>query len=245
MVKHITPVAAVLFDFDHMLMDTYYNCRAAFESALAEMSGRGYPPPDDFNYDNRRKARTKVFLSKIYNDKAVVDEAYVLVKQACATSAIRAIHGAPETLRLLKEEHIPFAVVSNSENETLNMFFPMIFGDEFKDTLLIGDARKPDPAKLIEMMSLLGVTGKEQNVLYVGDRLDTDIRAAIAAGCHPVHFGGMDQGKLQQFRAETGYHGEISQAVTHADLRKLIESRLCPLPSRQPSLKRGALSWQF
>ncbi|HEX4468556.1 MAG TPA: HAD family hydrolase [Gemmatimonadaceae bacterium] len=114
-----------------------------------------------------------------------------------ASVTTRPMAGAREVLGELHRAGIALGVVSNSS------FRGEVIRHELSKhglaehlSIVVASAdyavRKPNPLLFETAAGLLGVCARD--IWFVGDRPDTDVAGARAAGMHPVWFGGHDAG---------------------------------------------------
>lgn len=237
--RNTPDLKAVLFDFDNVLMDKKKLSRIAYEQMFEEMAERGYPLPEGVSYDDKMKNEdSKAFTLRIYRDKKIANEALALVKEISASQEYPEIAGAKRTLDLLHSLNVPIAIVSNSHEDELAERFSSMFGPKYRDIPVLAEAKKPSPARIHEALEMLGVSAGD-DVLYIGDRIDNDVEAAIAAGCHPVIFGNSEINSPDLARVgdkDNPIH--IGYTETHADLQQLIQ-RYASVSAARASAARG------
>jgi len=227
------PISAMLFDFDDVLMVTEDNAHKIFEIMFVQMEVGGHKRPNGISFKDKRSEEKSVdFLTRVYADPVLGQKAYDIVETLYYQTEIPAVEGAAETLRLLKQNNTPFAIVSNLRNELLEYRFKRLFG-EFEGTVVLGQSRKPEPDNIHRALEILGITDPKE-VLFVGDKMDTDVKAAIAAGCHPVFFGPIDFEGVKRIKEETGYKGPVGWVSNHQELRELIIGRSKSKPPPHP-----------
>jgi len=108
---------------------------------------------------------------------------------ACAVT--RPMPGVKEALSEFRRAGIPMGLVSNSSFGASILLHELSKHD--LDTYLTTAVtsaeyvvRKPNPLLFEVAASLLGVT--RHDIWFIGDRLDTDIAGARAAGMHAIHY---------------------------------------------------------
>lgn len=122
--------------------------------------------------------------------------------------------GIVELLTALQNKKIPIAICTNKQHfaavELAQKLFPTI-----KFAEVIGDAKKPNPARALEIMAEIGV--KPAEVAYFGDS-SVDIQTAINAGFLPV-------GVAWGFRAETELRENGAKIIVHGadEILKVID----------------------
>lgn len=113
--------------------------------------------------------------------------------------------GIVELLTALNEKNIPVAICTNKQHfaavELARKIFPTI-----KFAEVIGDAKKPNPARALEIMEKIGV--KPDEVAYFGDT-SVDMQTAINAGFLPV-------GVTWGFRPESELQDSGAKIIIHS-----------------------------
>ncbi len=125
--------------------------------------------------------------------------------------------GLSETLRKLAAMGLKLGIVSNTfvNGSTLDRHLKQLGLLDFFPVRLYSchfPWRKPDVRIFARAAQQLGV--KPANILFVGDRMDTDIRGAIKAGMRPV---------LKQNSSGTKPPRNISVVGSIAELAELVE----------------------
>lgn len=178
------PWAAVLFDLDGVLVDTY----AVWESLVHDVAGRlGYSPPTAERFRSswgqgiEDDART--FFTR--HTAAQIQAAYE-ARFAAHLGRVKVMEGAQAALAALPQ---PKAVVSNTPHSLIELTLRLAGLDRHFQAVLGPDdvgASKPAPDMLLEACRRLSV--RPADALMVGDS-DFDEDAARAAGVPFVRFG--------------------------------------------------------
>jgi putative hydrolase of the HAD superfamily len=156
----------------------------------AEVSARR----DEFQIETPWPALTRL----IYDDFGIrfarsLDELELAFWDASVTT--RPMPGAREVLEELHHAGIALGVVSNSSfrGEVIRHELSKHGLDDHL-SIVVASAdyavRKPNPLLYEAAAGLLGICATD--IWFVGDRLDTDVAGARAAGMHPVWFAGPD-----------------------------------------------------
>jgi len=112
-----------------------------------------------------------------------------------ASVTTRPMPGVHETLRAIRDMGLPMAVVSNSSFRGEIIRYELSrhrLAEYFTNIVASADyaVRKPNPLLFETAAGLIDVRPSE--VWFVGDRLDTDVAGARAAGMQPVWFASSD-----------------------------------------------------
>ncbi|ADN50201.1 HAD family hydrolase [Vulcanisaeta distributa] len=103
---------------------------------------------------------------------------------------VKAIDGAPELLRLLKDRGFIVGVVTSSSRRVATKVLEVTGLHKYVDALIAGDdvsRGKPDPEPLLKILNLLGLNVND--VMVVGDS-KYDVEMALNAGVKLVFFLG-------------------------------------------------------
>ena len=140
------------------------------------------------------------------------------------------LEGGLNTLALLKEQQIPFAIVSNSPPEYIRARLEEYFGDWVDENVPVYDMQDPDIKKpnptlihraIEDLEAMHGRPFNKQRILFVGDTIETDIQGALNAGVQPVLIHNTSM--LHQLQNLEGV-GSVSLVEDHADLQAMINS---------------------
>ncbi len=203
---------AVLFDLDGTLLDTLEDLAESADAVLASLGASGHPVQAYRRFVGDGVATLMArALPAGRRDEATVALAVERMREEYGRRCMaktRPYPGVPELLSALAERAVPFAVLSNKQDDftrlTVAKFLP---GFPFAAVRGVrpGEAVKPDPHGAIEIAAALGIACAD--FLYLGDT-NTDMRTALAAGMRPV-------GALWGFRDEE----ELRAAGARALLR--------------------------
>ncbi|MBL4589874.1 MAG: HAD family phosphatase [Alphaproteobacteria bacterium] len=208
---HLTAVPEfVLLDWDNTLVnsDEYYN-RVNRKAAFAVCKNMGINGEDFFGLS--RGSQFKELFSLKYGPAAVeaFDQECDRVLRSGGVAPPELKRDVLSFLKMLKDRHIPFAVVSNTPQEILEKDVLRALGDSYDelDFLVVGTSKgvtppKPDAEIVLQSMKLLSQkSGKpipeHHRVLLVGDNENMDGVAAKKAGINRVIIpenGGVVQG---------------------------------------------------
>ena len=122
--------------------------------------------------------------------------------------------GIVELLTALQNKNIPVAICTNKQHFAAVALAEKIF-PTIKFSAVIGDAKKPNPARALEIMEKIGV--KPAEVAYFGDT-SVDMKTAVNAGFLPI-------GVTWGFRAESELVASGAKFIIHRadEIFNLIE----------------------
>ncbi len=179
--KFPRPFAAVVFDLDGTLLDSY----AAIHASVAVVQ-RGFGLPEWTLEETRRRVGrgVEVLMAEAVGPSRAADGVRLFSESYAASGpeATRLLPGADEVTRALWERGVKLAVASNK---------PSVFSRQILSHLGIlgrflvvhgpddGFPSKPAPLMVFMALALLGVPASE--ALYVGD-MPLDVLTARAAG---------------------------------------------------------------
>lgn len=250
-------IAAVIFDWDDTIVDSYRYCKALNQKTIQHMNRSGaphrniadFPMPDRHLlpqfitlYDPKHAMQATEFRGTLYeltrNDIPLLDHAH-------------------ETLRLLKRHHIPFAIASNTKEGIVREQFEALFGDEFPEAVIVGSGghhnhpKKPDPAMIKTALKQLHAQHplKQGAIYFVGDTHYTDIDASLKLQLSPVLFSPLDTAELMD-RANHHLDAELDDrkrydallplgveyAENHEALQTLFNRKLQQAKHTQPGV---------
>jgi phosphoglycolate phosphatase-like HAD superfamily hydrolase len=199
-------IKAVLFDWDLTLANGEYANLLSLNRTFSQMheeyclgSGRSW------NYMEMRRLfipTVPIFFKKIYPNK--YEEAIRIFKKERLSniSEVKLVEGVKQLLSFLINNDIPIAIVSNKEHDELKTQVELTLCDPlFKNIPIIGNTPKgrykPNLNGIYDALSVLGIKRNSiSSVMFVGDRVSTDINAALSAGCIPCLIGENDKCKL-------------------------------------------------
>jgi len=214
-------VKAVMFDWDLTLADAEDVNLACLNATFHAMEAKGQASPKAL----RRKEMRQVFIGTapsffegIYGEQGdiVVAEAIAAFRKFREEkrSETKLLPGAKELLRMLKENGVKIAIVSNKDMEELQSLKEALLPEsEFSDIVIIGYEpgrnAKPSAEPIYAALKALRMPrSMAASVLFVGDQVRTDIAAAIEAGCKPCLIGKSDKQQLFSSRRHTLHQGD-------------------------------------
>jgi phosphoglycolate phosphatase len=179
---------AVLFDWDNTLVENWRAIQAALNAALDDAQ---LPQMDleQVVFQGRHSARDifpKLFGEGWQHARSIFYDH--LAQNHLAGLSV--MPGARELLDTFVEKGVMLAVVSNKKGDLLRREIAYLgWADKFFRVVGAQDAvaDKPDPAPVFKALEGTGIVPGD-DVWLVGDT-DTDMRAALAAGCWPVLVG--------------------------------------------------------
>ncbi len=174
------PIAAVVFDLDGTLLDSY----AAIHASVAFVQ-RSFGLPEWTLEETRRRVGrgVEILMSEAVGPSRASEGVHLFLEsyEAAGPEATSLLPGADDVTKALHDRGVKLAVVSNKpavfSRQLLSHFgildrFGVVHGPDD------GFPPKPAPHMLFMALALLGV--KAADALYVGD-MPLDIRAARAA----------------------------------------------------------------
>jgi phosphoglycolate phosphatase len=184
--------AAVLFDWDNTLVDSWAVIQDALNHTLAAMR---HPP---WSLD-QVKARVRHSLANSFpalfgDDWPRARQLYLDRFEAIHLDRIRPLDGAAAQLAELREAGTYLAVVSNKTGRLLRREVAALGWDGyFARVVGAGDAAADKPSRLpIDLALGGGSIAAGEGVWYVGDT-EIDVECALNAGCIPVLVHGAGQ----------------------------------------------------
>jgi len=181
----LTRPRAVLFDWDGTIVSSLQAIAAALNKVQAEF---GKPElPFDIAREKMALGTSKDILGHLHPEdpKRAMDIFYQHVPVLRAAN-LKVIDGAVAFLEMLRAQNIPIGIVSNMRHEYLVVEIETLGWTSWFETIVgAGEAARgkpsPDPIYLaLERMGML--RGEAKDVWFVGD-METDEKAAKAAGC--------------------------------------------------------------
>ncbi|MGO2100903.1 pyrophosphatase PpaX [Vagococcus salmoninarum] len=180
----MSPITAVLFDFDGTIGDTNHLISESYLHVLNKHF------PGEYTTDSVRKfngpALEEVFLGVSPEHGLELVKEYREFNHQMHDELIRAFPDVPESLERLKAHGIKLAVVSTKYNTMLRHGLDVLGLTSYFDVILGGndyEKVKPDPEPVLLGMSRLG--SEKANTIMVGDNWQ-DIESAHNAGIEGV-----------------------------------------------------------
>jgi phosphoglycolate phosphatase len=178
--------AAVIFDWDDTIVDTWQVVRSAINTTLESF---GHAPWSEDEARKRIGPPARVLFSGLFGEDKwqEADKIYIEAYKAHISAHIRLHDGARETLEALKAAGIPMAVVSTKRGPLLRAEATQLGLDGFFIRLVgAGDAPadKPDAAAVRFALQDTQIS-LSKNVLFIGDSV-TDMMTAENAGCTSI-----------------------------------------------------------
>lgn len=173
--------AAILFDFDGTLVDSWPGIQSAFIQGY-----RYFYPAGDIGHiyslknDNREyKAQVK-FVMRVQDDHLPAEQIIQNIYLSELATKAKLFPGVQATLETLNQRRKPWGIVTTKKRQFVQEIMK-IFPILNTPILICADdviERKPSPEGLFKATIQLGIT--HNNVLYVGD-LESDAIAAYRA----------------------------------------------------------------
>lgn len=190
-----TRPAAVLFDWDNTLVDSWAVLHACVNQTMAAM---GHDPWDLETVRRNVRASLRDSFPKLFGERWEEARAeYYRAFEAVHLERLTPLPGALELVRDLHAAGTYIAVVSNKTGRFLRQEADQLgWSQWFGCVLGAADAEKdkPDPAPALLALARGGVDPARQTVWFVGDT-DVDLRCAHAAGCVAVLVGAPEAGE--------------------------------------------------
>jgi phosphoglycolate phosphatase len=191
---------AVFFDWDGTLADSYSFLEQAHIRVQQEMGLKTFAPGDFRKYFG--KPRDYIYAD-VYGDRR--NEAQALFEKYTVSNnhEIKQLPGSAELLKFLQAEGVVMGVVTNKKSMFVNQEIRNFGWEHFFATVVgAGEAGedKPSAAPLLYAMEKAGFSGKNGQILYVGDT-EMDLLCAKNAGCTCVFVddGSVEQAKVQAY----------------------------------------------
>ncbi len=197
--------AAVIFDWDNTLIDTFPVIFAGHNRAREAM-GKPAWSEDEARANIRLAAKDAFPLW--YNERAKeAEKIYADYVRANHLNTLEVFEHAKALLDFLKGAGVPMAIVSNKRREFLRAevdgtgwtpYFTVIMGADD-----VSGPGKPSPEGILSAMQRMNLAEDDRKAAwYVGDT-ETDIKAAQAAGVIPVFIENttmIDPGRIAALR---------------------------------------------
>ncbi|HEU5473554.1 MAG TPA: HAD-IA family hydrolase [Actinophytocola sp.] len=173
-----SPITAVIFDLDGVLVDSFAVMRQAFETAYAEVVGGDRPPFEDYR---RHLGRYFPDIMRIMGLPAEMEEPFVRESQRLAHQ-VRIYDGVPAMLGLLRTLGVPTAVATGKSGPRARSLLGQLGLLRRFDAVIGSDeVRRPKPAPDIVERALAVLAVPASAAVMVGDAV-TDMRSAQSAG---------------------------------------------------------------
>lgn len=186
------PYAAALLDLDGTLLDTIPDLADASNATLAELGLAELPQEQVATYVGKGTPNLVARLLQAQDTEAGQADPEARFQQALASfqhhyhqcNGRRAIlyPGVLEGLRVMREQGMKLAIVTNKPTEFTLPLLRLKGLDAYFDHVVCGDTcteKKPHPMPMLHACALLGV--QPEQALAIGDSLN-DAHAARAAG---------------------------------------------------------------
>lgn len=183
----------VIFDLDGTLVDSVPDLAAAVDSMLQQL---GRPPAGAAKVRDwvgngaevlvRRALAGQLDHQQVDSVEAAQALPLFMAAYASGHGQTTLYPGVKPMLQMLHAEQVGLALVTNKPEQFIGPLLAEVGLEGFFSWIVGGDTlpqQKPDPAGLLHVMALAGVTA--QQALFIGDSRN-DIRAAKAAGVRSV-----------------------------------------------------------
>ena len=186
--QHSGAPAAVLFDWDNTLVDTWKTIFYALNDTLLAFGLE--PWSEDYAQTNIQQSGREAF-PKLFGDRAQdAQKFFYKIVEEDNLQGLNPLPEAKELLEIITQKGIPVGVVSNKSSRFLRKEVHHLGWQHYFGVLVgAGDALRDKPAAdpvLLALLSLGIPVG--QNVWMIGDA-PVDWDSARAAGCQPIAVG--------------------------------------------------------
>ncbi len=176
---------AIIFDWDDTIVENWPLALEALNTALTHMGATAW---SDAEARGRAGGSARDLFGALFGDKwEEADKVFYATFNKLIENGIKLHDQVEDMLRLLSENGIYLAVVSNKRGELLRKEADRLgFTGYFNAIVGAGDAArdKPDIAPVLHALKNSGIT-PGPDVWFVGDS-HTDMACAIASGCSGV-----------------------------------------------------------
>jgi AHBA synthesis associated protein len=175
-------LAAVIFDLDGVLVDSFHVMRQAFASAYREIVGDGEPPFAEYR---RHMGRYFPEIMRIMGLPAALEKPFIRVSTELA-GQVTVYDGVRPMLRLLSDAGIRLAVATGKSGPRARALLARLDLLDAFDMVVGGDeVRRPKPAPDAVLRALRELDARPGAAVMVGDA-PADMRSAHAAGVYAV-----------------------------------------------------------
>ncbi|MGI5183691.1 HAD-IA family hydrolase [Dactylosporangium sp. CA-152071] len=170
--------AAVVFDLDGVLVDSFDVMREAFAVAYAEVVGAGPPPFEEYS---RHMGRYFPDIMAMMGLPGAMEEPFVRESYRLA-HRVRVYDGVPEMLGELRANRIRLAVATGKSGSRARSLICILQLHDYFDAVVGSDeVPRPKPAPDIVLEALRRIDVAPEAAMMVGDA-PTDLASAQAAG---------------------------------------------------------------
>ena len=187
MKKISNPPTSIIFDFDNTLVDVWPIMEFCIHKTFKKMNVTNKIDSEKISIEKSlREYFPKIFGEKWKNAQKIYRECYLN-----NSKTLKALEGAEETLKFLKEKKIFTCIVSNKDCFILrNEITKLLSWDKYFNSAVGADDAEEDKPSIKPVK--LAFKGKEnlldENSWLVGDTL-TDMECARNIGCKSILFG--------------------------------------------------------
>lgn len=190
--------AAILFDWDNTLVDTWPVIHEALRQTFIDMNHEPWSLQE--TKEKVHRSMRDYFPELFGSEWEEAAEIYMQYFRSMHLEKLTPLPEAEEVLKLLNSKDIFLAVVSNKTNINLRKEVKHIGWEKyFKRIVGAKDAPKDKPHPDPVHVALDGTDVKiNEHLWFVGDSI-TDMECAYNVGCTPVFFGNPKQLEQQQY----------------------------------------------
>jgi phosphoglycolate phosphatase len=183
-----SPPAAVLFDWDNTLVDTWKTIFCAVNDTRVAFGLE--PWAEDVALANIQRSGREAF-PQLFGDKA--KEAQIFFYKLVEEDNLQGLNPLPEAealLKVLAEKKIPVGVVSNKSSSLLRKEVTHLKWENYFGVVVgAGDAARDKPAADPLLLALEGLNVLASPYVWMVGDAPVDWDCAIAAGCQPIVMG--------------------------------------------------------
>ena len=241
-VSNLKPkISAVLFDWDATIVHTEESVKLSIEETISSISNSENYDEDIKKSENLLHLPSEKIFEEIYGEGETADVATKKFDEAFKKNHLidlELIEGAKEVIKKLKDNDIPYAIISNKKQDLLEEEIDLLI-PELKPDIISGakdgQKKKPDAEPVIKVLEEMKIPKTNyKDVIFVGDSY-SDLGAAVNSGVKPYVFGNSNRDELLENPKEITTAGskisnldstEKGHADTHQDLLKYIDKSL-------------------
>lgn len=181
--------AAVIFDFDGVVVDSFDMHKSAWVSAFEDSFSCEFPVIDPEQLTGKSSRQIALHICDAAGINDGIDDFYILKTKKVVDGVHKPslLPGVVKIIEFIRERNIPYAVASNAPLEYLNSVLdhynisvPIVLGFEQVTN------PKPAPDLFILAAEKLGVESSKRSSVLVFEDSAPGLRAAYSAGMTPV-----------------------------------------------------------